>query len=174
MNNDLIPRPASLPEGYESAWPEEGLPRPLWEPHALRPHHDEVPFNVQALELGLAAGAEEEEFLLTTLYEMRTGHSHQAFGTLLPPQGFRLIEGRYMGPVLDYQDFRSVFALISDERRVKGYVSARIGQEGLLDVRHFATGLEDLARIIGYDAETVPVPLGYWCSSGANGPEIRE
>ena len=174
MNSPNVPRPTSLPAGYGDIWPEEGLPPPLWEPIALRPHHNTIDFNMRAMELGLPPGAEINEDNLLILYEMRVGHMHQAYGTLEAPQNFRLIDGRHLGPVLDIPDFRSVFAQISDAGRVESYVSARTEDDVLTDVQPFANDLEDLMRIIGWDRETVPVPLGYWCPSGANGPALPD
>ena len=172
MSEERIARPATLPQGYEAVWPAEGRLPPLWEPIGLRPHHDGISFNLQAIELGLSPGADDEE-LLSMLYGMRSGHWHHAYGTLMPPRNFNLHSGRHMGPVLEYPDFRSVFALISDERKVEAYVSVRVNGEGISDVLPFADGLEDLMRIIAWDSETVPNPLGYWCTTGANGPPIR-
>ncbi len=172
MNSPTIPRPATLPAGYGPAWPEEGLLPPLWEPIALRPHHNTIDFNMRAMELGLLPGAETQEDNLLILYEMRVGHLHRAFGTLEAPQNFRLIDGRHLGPVLDHPDFRSVFALVSEAGRVESYVSARTEDDSLSDVQPFADDLEALMRIIGWDKETVPVPLGQWCPSGANGPAL--
>ena len=172
MNGNVKPRPALLPDGYGDIWPEEGLPSPLWDVFELRPHHNEVTFNLQALALGLAPAAEPEEHLLESLYGLRAGHWHAAFGTLAPPQTFRL-SGGLMGPVLHYPDFRSVYAKVSPAGKVSGYVSAvRSGGEPG-DVLPFSGTLEELMRIIAWDSEPVPEPAGRWCPSGANGPMLR-
>ena len=171
MTVEFIPRPLNLPAGYETSWPAEGLLPLLWEPVALRPHHNELTFNLQALELGLALGAERDEYQLAELYDLRAGHWHAAFGTLAPPQTFRLLD-QLMGPVLHYPDFRSVYARIDDAGRVSSYVSA-VRNEGVLqDVLPFGPTLEDLMRIIGWDTESVEIPVGRWCPSGANGPRL--
>lgn len=172
MNTEVIRRPALLPAGYGDAWPEEGLPPPLWEVHELRPHHNEATFNLQALALGLAPDAEPEEHLLESLYGLRAGHWHAAFGTLVPPQTFRL-SGGLMGPMLHYPDFRSVYAQVSPAGKVLGYVSALPGGGEPVEVLPFSVTLEGLMRIIAWDSEPVPVPAGRWCPSGANGPALR-
>ncbi len=176
MSATMLPRPASVPAGYEAAWPAAGLPAPLWTANAPPAGRNNGAFNLAAIDLGLSAGCESDEFRVDELYAARCGHFHQAYGEVLSPGNFRLFEEnghQAMGPMLASEDSRSVFAEIGAEGQVLRYVSG-IWTGGFPGgIHHFAHSVEDLMRIIDWDSEPVTIPVGYWCPSGANGPRIR-
>ena len=178
----MTPPAPDLPEGYERQWPESGLPPPLWEPVSLRPHHNTLFFNDAAAELtGQPVTAELAEYELGQLYLWRCGHEHAAYGELVPPQRFRLATcpampgPRFMGPMLFYPEARSAWAELDEEGRVARYVSALHDDDPafIREVLPFATDLEDLMRIIGWESEPVGIPVGRWDPSGANGPPLN-